>query len=385
MSGINQSTVKVTLRNPLAKNNYLDYYIIANDSLLAQDWVLALEKLLQSGNLLEKNFCFMGFPKTARTLEYLCKELNKAVYQINMFNRKDAWANAGLAPYIIEDYYSEDTVRFGEEYPIIWGGSDVNQLGLDIKHGAMNRLHNHFEFLQGTVENLSPYYKLADYETKYAIRQLNIICHEIESLVLSLRKAVSAYQWLRPSQITTFLHAHRYRLSDEHRELFTNGYDRRFGHVYMHWAQIGKTLFEVWRDERAPKLDATVCDAITQLQYYSGEFDIEWGRDIVYGAGAPWHDGEQDAFKAWLVENNLDPADTKLCLGYLPIGTVDLEASFGTTDYNKIWNMLSDHLDIYSIEVNGIVGVFDYCWTDADYKQQQINMMRPGYDHSSRR
>jgi hypothetical protein len=383
MSGINQS-IKVTLRNPLAKKDYLDYYIIPNDTQLARDWVSALEKLLQSGNLLEKNFCFMGFPKTARTLEYLCKELNKAVYQINMFNREGAWANAGLIPYVIEDYYSADTVRFGEEYPIIWGGSDTNQLGLDIKHEVMNRLHNHFELLQGTVENLSPYYKLADYETKYAIRQLNVICHEIESLVLSLRKAVSAYHWLRPSQITTFLHADRYQLSDEHRELFTNGYDRRFGHVYMHWAQIGKTLFEVWRDEHAPKLDATVCDAITQLQYYSGEFDIEWGRDIVYGADAPWHDEEQDAFKAWLVENNLDPTDTKLSLGYLPIGTVDLEASFGTTDYTKIWDILNDHLDVYSIEVNGIVRMFDYCWSDSNYKQMQIDIMRPGYDYSSR-
>jgi hypothetical protein len=152
----------------------------------------------------------------------------------------------------------------------------------------------------------------------------------------------------------------------------------------MHWAQIGKTLFEVWRDEHAPKLDATVCDAITQLQYYSGEFDIEWGRDIVYGADAPWHDEEQDAFKAWLVENNLDPTDTKLSLGYLPIGTVDLEASFGTTDYTKIWDILNDHLDVYSIEVNGIVRMFDYCWSDSNYKQMQIDIMRPGYDYSSR-
>jgi hypothetical protein len=72
LSGINQLTVKVTLRNPLDYNDLLDYYIIPNGSQLAQDWVSALKKLLQSGNLLEKNFCFMGFPKTARTLSYLC-------------------------------------------------------------------------------------------------------------------------------------------------------------------------------------------------------------------------------------------------------------------------------------------------------------------------
>jgi hypothetical protein len=68
LSGINQ-LIKVTLRNPLNHKDTLDYYIRVHDNLLAKDWVVALKKLLQSGNLLEKNFCFMGFPKTARTLE----------------------------------------------------------------------------------------------------------------------------------------------------------------------------------------------------------------------------------------------------------------------------------------------------------------------------
>jgi len=386
LSGINQSTVKVTLRNPLDYTDLIDYYIVPNNTQLAKDWVSALEKLLRSQNALEKNFCFMGFSKSARTLSYLCQELNQAVFQINMFNTTRIWETHGLKSFIIEDYYTEDSVRFGSEYPIAIGGSDDNQLGLDIKHEVMNRLHNYFEQLQGTVENLSPYYKLADHETKYAIRQLNIICHEMENLVLSQRKLITAPMWQRPSQITTFLHADRYELRDEHREGFiTNGYDRKFGTVYMHWAQIGKTLFEVWRDEHAPKLDQTTCDAITQLQYYSGEFDVEWAMDVVYGGTYPWHDKEQDEFKSWLISNNLNPLDPKLSLGYLPIGEIDLERSFGTNDTMRIWDMLSNHLDIFAIEVNGTSAIFDYCWSDVNYKQQQIEMMRPGYDYSSSR
>lgn len=385
MSGINQ-LVKVTLRNPLNKTDYLDYYIVPDDTQLACDWISALETILQNKNLLEKNFCFMGFPKTARTLEYLCQELNSAVFQINMFNTTRVWESNGLQSYVIEDYFTPDSVRFGSEYPIAIGGSDINQLGLDIKHGVMNRLHNYFEHLQGTVENLSPYYKLADYDTKYAIRQLNIICHEIENLVLSQRKLVTAPRWQRPSQITTFLHADRYLLTDEHRQGFvSNGYDRRFGHVYMHWAQIGKTLFEVFRDEHAPKLDKATCDAITQLQYYSGEFDIEWAMDVTYGGTYPWHDQEQDQFRSWLTENGLDYLDPKLSLGYLPIGKVDIIRSFGTDDPQAVWDILSKYLDIYAIEVNGIKAVFDYCWSDDKYKEQQIDMMRPGYDYSSSR
>ena len=386
MSGINQS-VKVTLRNPLSKNDYLDYLIVPNDTQLAQDWITALKQVLANKNLLEKNFCFMGFPTTARTLEYLCDQLNAAVETINRFD----FTLCGLDDYIIEEWFHPNTVRFPDSYPIenstiATGKPDRRwHIGLQPKHSTLNYLHNHFERLQGTVDNLSPYYRAADHETKYAIRQLNIICHEMESLILSQRKARVQPDWVRPSQITTFLHAQRYALRDEHREGFvTNGYDRRFGHVYMHWAQIGKTLFEVWRDEGAPTLDSTVCEAITELEYYSGEFDIEWGKDVTLEMGYPWHNKEQQEFKDWLIANNLDPKDSKLSLGYLPIGYVNLEQSFGTTDMLKIHNLLGSYLDIFSIEVDGVKNTFDYSWADSDYKQQQIAMMRPGYDYSSR-
>jgi hypothetical protein len=152
----------------------------------------------------------------------------------------------------------------------------------------------------------------------------------------------------------------------------------------MHWTQIGKTLYEVFRDENAPELTGTVCDAITELRYYSGEFDVEWANDVVYGGENQWHNEEQDRFRQWLLDNNRDPNDTTLSLGYLSIGQVDLIGSFGTTDYQKIWDMLSDHLDIYSIEVDGIRNMFDYCWSDNNYKQMQIDIMKPGYDYSSR-
>ena len=394
MSGINQSTVKVTLRNPLDHTDLLIYYICVYDNPIARDWVKALEELLISKNLLEKNFCFMGFPKTPRTLEFLCQELNQAVYTINTFNSNLGWVIAGLESYFIEDYYTPDTVRFSAEYPIgeRFHKIDTNDtyllehIGLAAKKQTLNRLHNYFENLQGTVDSLSPYYIHADYETKYAIRQLNIICHEMENLLLSQQKQAYLPQFTRPSQINTWLHAKRYKLKNEHRELFNvNGYNRQFGHVYMHWTQIGKTLFEVFRDEGAPKLDSTVCDTITHLQYYSGEFDVEWGCDMIYGNSQTyWFTNEQDQFKQWLLANNLDSADPKLSLGYLPIGRVDLERSFNTTDMFSIWELLSQHLDIFQIEVNGIQQTFDYCWSDLDYKQKQINMLKPGYDYSSR-
>ena len=388
MSGINQLTVKVTLRNPLDKTDFLDYYIIPNDTQLAKDWGHALKQILTNKNLLEKNFCLMGFPKTARNLEYLCDQANIAVETINRFN----FTEHGLEDYIIEEWFHTNTVRFPDTYTVenLTVADDKPSrrwhIGLQPKHSTLNQLHNHFERLQGTVTNLSPYYKAANYEVKYAIRQLNILCHEMESLILSQRKDRVQPEWVRPSQITTFLHADRIPLKDEHRQGFvTNGYDRHFGHVYMHWAQIGKTLFEVFRDEGAPKLTDTVCEAITHLEYYSGEFDIEWGKDVTATSGYTWHDKEQQEFTAWLVKNNLNPKNPKLSLGYLPIGQVDLERSFNTIDMVAIRDMLSRYLDIFSIEIDGVKNTFEYVWSDGDYKQMQIDMMRPGYDYSSRR
>ena len=71
MNGMNQFKVTVTLRNPLDYTDQVEYYIIPYDNQLARDWINALKKLLNHKNLLEKNFCFVGFPDSARNLSYL--------------------------------------------------------------------------------------------------------------------------------------------------------------------------------------------------------------------------------------------------------------------------------------------------------------------------
>ena len=305
----------------------------------------------------------MGFPNSARSLPYLCEQMNLAIAQIN-----------SSLDYKIEQHFVPEQCLAADHY----ADNGPN-------HDLFNTIHNHFEHLQGTVNNISSYYVKADLVTKYAIRQLNNLCHEMETLILSQRKVVLAPEWVRPSQITTWLTADRYDLQAEHRAGFvSNGYDRVTGGVYMHWTQIGKTLFEVFRDEHAPVLTDTVCKAITHLQYYSGEFDIEWGRSVTVNRDCPWHDTEQHQFRQWLGQNNLDPTNTELSLGYLPIGQVDLRGSFGTETASEIWPVLGNYLDIYRIEVDGVGQTYDYCWTDSEYQQQQIQQLKPGYDYQTR-
>ena len=316
-------SVKVVLRN-YQTGAELDYNIIPRDSAIARDWIMALEQdILQKSLHLDKNYCFHGFPNTQRNLEFLCSELNRHIFTINQSE----------LDYTIEEWFAPDVVRFGKEYPIGRIIDDPLNKGLQLKHDVMNTLHNHFEVLEGTVEIPSEYTKHATVKVRYAIRQLNLLCHEIETLCMSQRKQIQDPIWLRPSQITQFNRAPRHLLTSEHREGFSdNSYDRELGGVYMHWCQIGKTLMEVYRDEGAPELTDTVCEAITHLQYYSGEFDVEWGNDVMYDMRSPWHCAEIDGFQNWLRENNFDPYDPELSLGYLKLGDVDLLNSFGTTN-----------------------------------------------------
>ena len=155
--------------------------------------------------------------------------------------------------------------------------------------------------------------------------------------------------------------------------------------MYLHWAQIGKTLYEVFKDEHGVNIDQATCNAITHLRYYSGEFDIEWAKDVCFNGSRDWHNKEISAFGIWLEKNGFDPTDPQYNFGYHPVGQVALQESFGTIDCQEVWPKLSKYLDIYSISAGDAVAVYDYTWTDADYYQQQIERLKPGYDYSSRR
>lgn len=362
--------IEITIRNPRKFDDTLSYYIEVEKSDFHYRWLESLKKNLKNNLHLEKNYCWMGFADSPRDLDYLCKAINAAIFQINCFNYQNEWVVNGLKPYPIQDHFNRELVIDKD---------------LKLNHEPMNRLHRYFEDLQGEVEKLSPYYRLADYETKWAIRQLNDLCHELESWALSNRKKHVAPEWQRPSQITTFLNAPRYKLEEEDYNLFLkNRYDRSLGGVYLHWAQIGKTHLEVFRDEQGKNIDDAVCSSITALQYYSGEFDIEWGRDVLDNGVHPWHSAEQSKFREWLKRNKIDYDEPKLSFGFIKLGQVNLEKSFGTKEFDVILKNLSQHLDIYKIKIGDVENTYNYVWSDHNYKQMQIDLLRPGYDWSSR-
>ena len=362
--------------------NDISYNIKVYDTHLGSRWIKALKDNLAHQRVLEKNFCFLGFADSKRNLSFLCRELNKNINQINSF--------VFDPPYQRIDPFSPDDFQFSGSLPVgkaVNGDTTVTP-GLRLKHESCNLLHRYFEELQGTAWHLSEFYKQADTHTKYAIRQLNNICHEIESWVITDRKKILEPEWMRPSQITTFLNAPRYDLHDDDYSLFQqNRYDRELGGVYLHWSQVGKTLYEVFRDEDAPKMTEALCSEINHQKYYSGEFDIEWG-DTITEETHDFKKQDMEGYRAWLKENKYDWEDPKLSLGYIKLGQVDLETSFQNRPFTSIYDVMKDNLNIKNITIRGVEihqNDFPYTLDSKDWKQIQLEGLKKGYESRSMR
>jgi len=369
------STEKTNFLKQIVEVNLVNtaYAINVYDTSLGNRWLDALKDNLTQQRILEKNFCFLGFADSTRNLNFLVNELNQSIDQINGYKFKPAYEY--IHPFREDDFQYSSKLKIGL-------GPDNQTPGLRLKHEACNLLHRYFEELQGTAWQISEYYKQADNDTKYAIRQLNNVCHEIESWVLSYRKSIVDPEWMRPSQITTFLNAPRYDLDEQDFELFKqNRYDRELGGVYLHWSQVGKTLYEVFRDEHAPIMTDALCSEINHQKYYSGEFDVEWGKTITEKDHA-FKREEMDEYRKWLDANGYEWEDPKLSLGYIKIGQIDITKTFGDANFQEIYQTMNSNLNIKSIKIKSdqiIECAYPYSLDDPDWKQIQLEGLKSGY------
>lgn len=342
-------TVEIDLRSK--NGQILTLYIDVFDNSLSRKWHRALDHLLLNNFHLEKNYCWFGFTKHDRNLAFICDQINQSITAINR-------ANLG---YQIDDWF--DT---------------INTVGDDdgVNHEHMNRLHRYFEDLQGTSGNLSKYYLGADAVTRWHIRQLNLLCHEHESLVLSLRKEKTAPEWQRPSQLMCWLNAPRFQLEPEDYELFgVEMINRDIGGVYVGVNKaVGKHHWEVFNDEgRDSRITELTTSTLRSQTEAAGDFDIEWGQN---SAGYPWQKIRLQDFRQWLIDNGFDPEDKSLTIGHPQVAQIDLVKSFGTNNYSEIWNILNTYLDVYAIRSNHIEAVYNYRWSDADFMQRQIDIIK---------
>lgn len=351
--------VKITLKS--SNDQLFDLYVDIFDNSLSRKWLKALNHLLEHEYHLEKNFCWLGWANSDRNADYICEQINRSIAAINA---------SGIGYRIdCEPYTVANTIQSGE---IV---TDPYCTIGDIVPERMNQLHRYFEDLQGWSGGISSYYHRADPVTRWHIRQLNLLCHEYETLVLSLRKVVQAPEWRRPSTLMCWLNAPRFALEPEDYELFgIETLNRDFGAVYVGVNKaVGKHHWEVFNDEgRDSRISELTTTGMRSQTEAAGDFDIEWGRNP---GGFDWQQKNLADFRAWLRVNGFDPDDPELTIGHPQIGQVNLERSFGNRSIDQIWDMLGNCLDVYAVETSAARAVYDYHWSDADYMQQQIRKM----------
>lgn len=328
-------------------------YISVHENSLSLKWLKALKLLIIDNYHLEKNYCFLGYDKSERTPEYICDQINQSITAINSHN----------IGYVINDQFTVDNT--------------LNN-GLHLKHDRMNQLHRYFEDLQGVSGNISNYYKTSTAEIKWHIRQLNLLCHEYESLMLSIRKSHTAPEWRRPSQLMCWLNAPRFMLDEEDFELFgIETLNRQLGGVYVGVNKaVGKHHWEVFNDEgRDSRISELTTSSLRSQTEAAGDFDIEWARNP---GEFFWQKKLIQNFQDWLILNGFNPEDKQLTIGHPQVAQVNLIRSFGTTDYQTIWNQLNNFQDVAKISIGNAQAIYNYRWSDQDFCQRQIDIITQG-------
>jgi len=351
MTGTTQSPLDVVELDLGYDSDLIRVYIEVYDNSLSRKWLSALNLLLEQDYHLEKNYSFFGFADGPRNGAYILDQINLSIATIN---------NSNIG-YHIDDHF--DMTNSVDDH----GG---------VSHDHFNQLHRYFEDLQGHSGHISDYYWRADNETRWHIRQLNLLCHEFESWQLSWRKKHTAPEWQRPSQLMCWLGAPRFVLDETDYELFgIETINRSLGGVYVGVNKaVGKHHWEVFQDEgRDSRVGELVTTGLRPQTEAAGDFDIEWANNP---GTFPWQIQQLKEFREWLMANGFDPDDKKLTIGHPQIGQVDLIRSFGTEDYRSIWAQLQTHLNVVKIKTSTQIREYNYNWTDEDYAELQIKEMK---------
>ena len=336
-------------------------YIDILDNSLSRKWLTSLNELLKNDSHLEKNYCFFGWENSERNSEFLINEVN---------NTFDAINNSALN-YHINEHWTRDTV-IKPGVP-----TDSNDSG-EIIAEKTNMLHRYFEELQGTGGTggqISSHYNDATPVVRWHIRQLNLLCHELETAVISERKVQYLPEWQRPCQLMCWLNAPRFELTEEDYQYFgVDTLNRDLGDVYIGINKaVGKAHWEVFNDEGDRDISELTTLAMRTQSQAAGDFDIEWANNP---GSHKWHLENLENFKDWLIANGFDPDDKSLTIGHPKCGKVDLLRSFETDDYRYIWDVVGTHLNVHSIKTSNVHKVFPYNWNDSDYKEQQLEYIQ---------
>jgi hypothetical protein len=330
-----------------SKKIYPNYKIIFKilDNPLAKQWQdLFLKNFIDSDHPIEKDYSLKGWVDSwdsqfPRNLKFLCDRMNKAIFKIN-----------------------ETMIPLGyEKIDLLF---DVEKIKSPHRQILMNKIHHHFETLIGQTWNPSKWYSLADDFTRTAIRNLNNLCHEIESIVYTIEKKQKVHF---PMQIFASLNGPNFQgnyfsekikqeISIEEYQSFSKF--KKWGDIEIYYAQLGKRHKEAYYDN-----DEEIHNSnISGYRYLTGEF-------IVTFDPSAYHREVYESldFHVWLTKQGFDITDPCLALGFPRVAEIDMNQP-----RLEIINNLRKRDDIYQIGLENDQGevlhlkTYDYLWTDND-------------------
>lgn len=292
--------LKITFADFANVNDTLELTWDVLDIPPARTWFGNLANALTSGWSIEPRFC--GFPEGEDYYQYLRHEINRCISVINNDGRHH------IAEWM-PDKFDRDIA---------------------------NKVHHHFEILRGPVWQHSEYELQSPAHVKRAVSGLNDLIHRLESYDRQLNdpnkdnfKAAVTVMFYR----NTMMYPPK-RIRERDYKYFN--LRQPFGTLVLHYAQIGKTWFEVFLDQD----EEIFPNAIQKLRYIRADFDIRFENTL------RMHDNVITAFHEFLRQHGQNPEDPRLGLGFCDIarlrdnGMTEQEIVHGVRDRQYIKDMV---------------------------------------------
>lgn len=216
----------------------------------------------------------------------------------------------------------------------------INQNKEYIKHKAyvgmpqeqLNHLHHYFENLRGSVLAPAEFFENCTDEQKIALERYNVVIHRAENFYINKN-----HNKHFPRIVCRFPNRKRHLLQDKDYDYFTLA--RKFGEVYINYCEVGKPLYDVYKDGD----DIVGDDNIRPLKYYSCDFTV-----VFHYRSQERVDKFLEGMNTWWDENNdhlknlgFEKNNPKNALGNIPVavlvsGETEKEIVSKLCDFNKI-------------------------------------------------
>lgn len=243
-----------------------------NDTIIANSWYEKLKISYQSG--IKENNRFYNFPGQLWSKESIIMALAD---EMNIINSN------------IKHYFNS------------WPHFEMTQ-------DDLNRLHNKFSKLRGSLENPSMYWNTASQETKNAIEKMNILIHRLES-----------YGNHRPRFVCTFNDEQRSDIPKNEFYHFT--LNNNFGDIALNYNQVGKQLLDAYRDR-----DIDVSEELRPMNQYGSAFTAKFYTITKYDSFML-----RNKIHEWYLEHSFNTKlqksfyDVSIALGWIPVASLSMD------------------------------------------------------------